>query len=72
MKTTWARANRGFVPKPFYNADSIAEGLGDPDDSMLQAKARQIVDATIERDLHERRILEFESTYSGTSQPDIV
>ena len=71
-KTTWARANRGFVLKPFYNADSIAEGLGDPDDSMLQAKARQIVDAAIEWDLHERRIFGFESAYSGTSQPDIV
>ncbi len=71
-KTTWARANRGFVPKPFYNADSIAEGLGDPDDSMLQAKARQIVDAAIEWDLHERRIFGFESTYSGTSRADIV
>ena len=71
-KTTWARANRGLLPKPFYNADSIAEGLGDPDDSTLQAKARQIVDAAIERDLQERRIFGFESTYSGTSRPVIV
>ncbi len=71
-KTTWARANRGLLPKPFYNADSIAEGLGDPDDSTLQAKARQIVDAAIDRDLQERRIFGFESTYSGTSRPDIV
>ena len=71
-KTTWARANRGLLPKPFYNADSIAEGLGDPNDSTLQAKARQIVDAAIDRDLQERRIFGFESTYSGTSRPDIV
>lgn len=71
-KTTWARANRGLLPKPFYNADSIAEGLGDPDDSTLQVKARQIVDAAIERDLRERRIFGFESTYSGRSRPEFV
>ena len=27
-KTTWARKHRETLPKPFYNADSIAEGLG--------------------------------------------
>ena len=71
-KTTWARANRGLLPKPFYNADSIAEGLGDPNDSVLQAKARQIVDDAIERDLQERKVFGFESTYSGTSRPEFV
>ena len=71
-KTTCARANRGLLPKPLYNADSIAEGPGEPDDPTLQARARQIVDAAIERDLQERRIFGFQSTFSGTSRPEIV
>ena len=71
-KTTWARANRQLLPKPFYNADSIAEGLGDPDSAELQAQARRIVDQAIEQDLQELRTFGFESTYSGTSRPAIV
>ena len=31
-KTTWCREQRDSLPKPFYNADSIAEGLGDAND----------------------------------------
>ena len=71
-KTTWARNNRGLLPKPFYNADSIAEGLGDPNSATLQAEARQIVDDAIERMLQSRQTFGFESTYSGGSRPDIV
>ena len=71
-KTTWAQQNRAFLPKPFYNADSIAEGLGDPNDTALQAQARRIVDQAIEDDLAHRRSFGFESTYSGRSRPNIV
>ena len=71
-KTTWARNSRRLLPKPFYNADTIAEGLGDPNSATLQAEARQIVDDAIERMLRNRHTFGFESTYSGASRPDIV
>ena len=71
-KTTWALANRGVLPKPFYNADSIADGLGDPNDPDLQREARKIVDDAIERDLQNGRTFGFESTYSGSSRPEMV
>ena len=71
-KTTWARKHRETLPKPFYNADSIAEGLGDANDAALQRAARKLVDERIERDLGEGNTFGFESTYSGRSRPDIV
>ena len=49
-----AQQSRAFLPKPFYNADSIAEGLGDPNNTTLQAQARRIVDQAIEDDLAHR------------------
>ena len=69
-KATWARKHRGTLPKPFYNPDSIAEGLGDANDSALQRAARKLVDEQIERDLGEGNTFGFESTYSGRSRPD--
>ena len=71
-KTTWTRKERKRLPKRFYNADSIAEGLGDFTDRELQALARQIVDTAIEDDLFAKRSFGFESTYSGKSRPAIV
>ena len=71
-KTTWARKHRETLPKPFYNADSIAEGLGDANDEALQRTARKLVDEQIDRDLGEGNTFGFESTYSGRSRPDIV
>lgn len=68
-KTTWAqqRKQRKRLPKRFYNADSVAEGLGNANDRQHQAKAREIVDTAIEQDLTARRSFGFESTYSGKS-----
>ena len=71
-KTTWARKHRETLPKPFYNADSIAEGLGDANDAALQRAARKLVDECIERDLSEGTTFGFESTYSGRSRPAIA
>ena len=71
-KTTWCREHRDSLPKPFYNADSIAEGLGDANDAKLQREARQLVDQRIEHDLETGTSFGFESTYSGRSRPDIV
>ena len=61
-KTTWARKHRETLPKPFYNADSIAEGLGDANDAALQRAARKFVDDQIQRDLSEGNTFGFEST----------
>lgn len=71
-KTTWARRHRDTLPKPFYNADSVAEGLGDANDAALQRAARKLVDERIERDLGTGNTFGFESTCSGRSRPDIV
>ena len=71
-KTTWARRHRTTLPKPFYNADWIAEGLGDANDRTMQEAARHIVDEQIEADLSQARTFGFESTYSGHSRPNIV
>ena len=71
-KTTWGRTGRNRLPKPFYNADLIAEGLGDPNSAALQAQARKIVDQAIEQHLGDQSNFGFESTYSGSSRPAIV
>ena len=71
-KSTWCRDNRGDLPANFYDADSIAQGLGSYDDPIRQREARAIVDAHIERHLKRREPFGFESTYSGKSRPRIV
>ena len=71
-KTTWARRHREALPKPFYNADSIAEGLGDANDAALQRTARKLVDERIERDLDEGNTFGFEITYSGRSRRNAI
>lgn len=73
-KTTWADVpeNRAKLPKPFYNADTLAKGLGDWNDPKLQREARTLVDERIAGSLTTREDFGFESTYSGSSRPDIV
>ena len=48
-KTTWTRhrENRATLRGPFYNADTLAEGLGDWNDPKRQREARKIVDENI-------------------------
>lgn len=70
--TTWARANRDLLPSPFYNADSIAEGLGDANSVELQVRARALVDREIAERLVNGDDFGFESTWSGASRPAIV
>ena len=48
-KTTLSTEHRKRLPLHFYNADSIAEGLGDANDPKQQAEARAIVEAAIEK-----------------------
>ena len=71
-KSTWIRNNRRELPANFYDADSIAEGLGSYDDPALQRQAREWVDRRIEEHLERGESFGFESTYSGMSRPDIV
>ena len=71
-KTTWSRAHKAWLPRPFYNVDVIAEGLGDADDEQIQREARALVDVRIETHLRAGDAFGFESTYSGRSRPEIV
>ena len=71
-KTTWVRRHRGQLPPTFYNADSIAEGLGDANSPEQQARARELVDREIAERLHAGESFGFESTWSGGSRPAIV
>ncbi len=71
-KSTWCRGHREELPSNFYDADSIAQGLGSYDDPVLQIKARDLVDAAIERHLEQNESFGFESTYSGASRPRIA
>ena len=59
-------------PSPFYNADSIAEGLGDANSTDLQTRARTLVDQEIAQRLKHHEPFGFESTWSGASRPAIV
>ena len=71
-KTTLGRAHRAWLPRPYYNVDVIAEGLGDANDPDLQREARTLVDERIESHLEATDAFGFESTFSGRSRPDIV
>ena len=71
-KSTWCGAHRDELPANFYDADSIAQGLGSYNDRALQLEARAIVDARIEQHLDRGETFGFESTYSGKSRPRIV
>ena len=71
-KTTWCRQHRDELPEHFYNADSIAEGLGDWNSGTAQEAARKIVDERIRRHLTNHEDFGFESTYSGESRPHVI
>ena len=71
-KSTWCRAHPEELPSNFYDADSIAQGLGSYDDPTLQFEARTRVDAAIGRHLEQNESFGFESTYSGASRPCIA
>ena len=58
-KTTWTRTNRHFLPQAFYNADSIAEGLGDPSAAEPQRQACELVDQKITERLNARESFGF-------------
>ena len=71
-KSTWCRNHRGELPRDFYDADSIAAGLGDWNSSVKQREARELVDRAIREHLDRGESFGFESTYSGRSRPRLV
>ena len=71
-KSTWSERHRKELPTDFYNADSIARGLGDWNSARKQREARELVDRAIEEQLATRGDFGFESTYSSRSRPSIV
>ena len=71
-KSTWCRANPSLLPHHFYDADSIAQGLGGYNDPERQREARALVDRRIAEHLGRNENFGFESTYSGVSRPEIV
>ena len=71
-KSTWCFANRERLPGHFYDADSIARGLGGWNNADRQRDARKVVDAAIQDHLKKKESFGFESTYSGESRPNIV
>ena len=71
-KSTWVRAHRDELPVPFFDADAIAQSMGDYNDSVAQRTARAMVDAGVARSIERRESFGFESTYSGQSRPAMV
>ena len=71
-KSTWCQSHREELPEHFYNADSIAQGLGDWNSPTKQRAARELVDSKIKDHLEANEDFGFESTYSGRSRPGIV
>ena len=71
-KTTRGGHHRDRLPFHFFNADIIAEGLGDANSAELQARARSMVDTEIAEGLRLGEPFGFESTWSGKSRQAIV
>ena len=59
-------------PRDFYDADSLAAGLGDWNSPAKQREARELVDRAIQEHLGRGESFGFESTYSGRSRPRLV
>ena len=71
-KTTWCRRHGELLPEHFYNADTIAEGLGGWNSPAHQRAARDLIDKQVESHLTHKEDFGFESTYSGRSRPAII
>ena len=71
-KSTWRREQHAELPRHFYDADAIAQGLGGYDEREHQKAARRVVDQFIEERLERREPFGLETTYSGNARPDLV
>ena len=71
-KSTWCSKHEDELPAAFYDADSIANSLGDWNDPRDQIQAARRVNGAIRDHLARRESFGFESTYSGRSRPRMV
>ena len=71
-KSTWCSKHEDELPAAFYDADSIANSLGDWNDPRDQIQAARRVNGAIRDHLAKRESFGFESTYSGRSRPRMV
>ena len=71
-KSTWCSEHEDELPTAFYDADSIANGLGDWNDPHDQIQAARRVSGAIRDHLAKRESFGFESTYAGRSRPRMV
>ena len=71
-KSTWCERQVEQLPHPFFDADSIAQGLGSYDDAADQRQARRIVDQGMAECLDSSSSFGLETTYSGSSRPSLI
>lgn len=71
-KSTYCRYFFERLPDPFFDADQIAQELGDYDNPALQRRAALIVARNVSNCLNEKRSFGLETTYSGNSPPRLV
>ena len=71
-KSTWCSKHEDELPTAFYDADSIANSLGDWNDPRDQIQAARRINGAIRGHLARRESFGFESTYSGRSRPRMV
>ena len=67
-KSTWCSKHEDELPAAFYDADSIANSLGDWNDPRDQIQAARHVNGAIRDHLARRESFGFESTYSWPSR----
>ncbi len=71
-KSTWCRKHETQLPAAFYDADSIANSLGDWNDPHNQIQAARRVNRALRNHLANGESFGFESTYSGRSRPRLI
>lgn len=71
-KSTYCRYFSERLPDPFFDADQIAQELGDYNSPTLQRRAALIVARGVSNCLNEKRSFGIETTYSGSSPLKLV
>ena len=68
-KSTWVRSHRKDLPQPFYDADALAQELGDYNDPTCQITARAMVDAGVAHNIQRGVSFGIETTFAGIAAP---
>ena len=71
-KSTWVRSHRKDLPQPFYDADALAQLLGDYNDRTCQITARAMIDAAVAHNIQRGVSFGIETTFAGNSRPNMV